>query len=106
MLYKNLLPMYISVICGGILNDSSGEIRAMDRNNDGLYDNNLECQWSIVCGPNQLVELTILSIDFEMNIFCSFDYIEVRYPPAVNYDLVSLFLFTYIGGNIISLCCF
>ena len=105
MLYMNVLLMYISVICGGILNESNGEIRAMDRNNDGLYDNNLECHWSIVCGPNQLVELKILSIDFEMNIFCSFDYIEVRYQPAVNYDLIIMFLFTYIGGNI-SLWCF
>ena len=77
MLRKVILLIFVSVICGGILNESSGEIRAMDRNNDGLYDNNLECHWSIVCGPNQLVELKIVSIDLEKDIVCAFDYIEV-----------------------------
>ena len=55
----------------------------MDRNNDGLYDNNLECHWSILCGPNQLVELKIVSIDLEKDIVCAFDYIEVIYPLTV-----------------------
>ena len=55
----------------------------MDRNNDGLYDNNLQCHWSIVCGPNQLVELKIVSIDLEKDIVCAFDYIEVIYPLTV-----------------------
>ena len=57
----------------------------MDRNEDGLYDNNLDCHWTIVCGPNQLVELRILSIELEMNIFCSFDYIEVSWKSKVGY---------------------
>ena len=80
-----VLLMCVSVICGGVLNQSSGEIRAMDRNKDGLYDNNLDCHWTIVCGPNQLVELRILSIELEMNIFCSFDYIEVSWKGKVGY---------------------
>ena len=51
----------------------------MDRNKDGLYDNNLDCHWTIVCGPNQLVELRILSMELAMPIFCSSDYIEVSW---------------------------
>ena len=43
-------------VCGSILNETSGEFQALDRNNDGLYDNNLDCHWSIVAGDNQLVE--------------------------------------------------
>ena len=81
-MHKGTLLMHVSVTCGGILNESSGEIRAMDRNDDGLYDNNLECHWSILCGPNQLVELQIVSVDVEEDTFCSFDYIEVSYLPV------------------------
>ena len=75
-----VLLMCFLVICGGILNQSSGEIQSMDRNEDGLYDNNLDCHWTIVCGPNQIVELRILSIELEIRtILCSFDYIEVSW---------------------------
>ena len=65
-------------VCGSILNETSGEFQALDRNNDGLYDNNLDCHWSIVAGDNQLVELRILSIILEEGNLCSFDYLEVR----------------------------
>ena len=66
-----------SVVCGSILNETSGEFQALDRNNDELYDNNLDCHWSIVAGDNQLVELRILSIILEEGHLCSFDYLEV-----------------------------
>ena len=80
-----VLLMCVSVICGDILNQSSGEIRSMDRNKDGLYDNNLDCHWTIVCGPNQLVELRILSIELEMVSSCFYDYIEVSWKGKVGY---------------------
>ena len=58
------------------MNETSGEFQALDRNNDGLYDNNLDCHWSIVCDDNQLVELRILSIILEEGYICSFDFLE------------------------------
>ena len=58
------------------MNETSGEFQALDRNNDGLYDNNLDCHWSIVSGDNQLVELRILSIFLEEGYICSFDFLE------------------------------
>ena len=67
----------LSDICGDTLNASSGEIRSLDRNNDGLYDNKLDCHWTILSGPNQLIQLDIVSIQLEEEIWCAFDYLEV-----------------------------
>ena len=76
--FEQLGPdFFISVICGAILNASSGEIRAVDRNNDGLYDHMLDCHWTILSQPNQLIRLNILSIQLEDSIGCIFDYLEV-----------------------------
>ena len=73
----------------------------MDRNDDGLYDNNLECHWSILCGPNQLVELQIVSVDVEEDTFCAFDYIEVSYPPVpmVFYHLLPISYRVFLPGS-------
>ena len=71
-----MLFVIYTVVCGGILNKTSGEFQALDRNNDGLYDYNLDCHWSIVGGDNQLIELRILSIFLEEAYLCSFDYLE------------------------------
>ena len=63
--------------CGGILNETSGSIRSVDRDGDGLYDNNLECVWVIVAPEATVIELKILYMDIEWHKTCDSDYVRV-----------------------------
>ena len=60
------------------MNNTYGEIQAMDRNKDGRYDHQLDCHWKIVCGVNQVAELRLVSMKLENDEFCeNTDYLEV-----------------------------
>ena len=60
------------------MNDTYGEIQAMDRNKDGRYDHKLNCHWKVVCGVNQVAELRLVSMILERVEYCEFyDYLEV-----------------------------
>ena len=70
-------------ICGHILTDNSGIIRSPDLDEDGYYDDMVECSWIIVAADNQLIELQVLAVSLEHNfdndnnIICPYDYVKV-----------------------------
>ena len=49
-----------SVGCGGrIVNAQSGDIRPVDINNDGNFENNQDCTWVVTTPVNQVLQLTV-----------------------------------------------
>ena len=67
--------------CGGSFNDSSGWISSPDVDDDGRYDSNADCWWSIDPGPSKEVALSFTL--FEVGFFsytCTNDYLEVSSP--------------------------
>lgn len=63
--------------CGGILNQTNGQITSFDADGDGNYENYLDCRWTIYVGPNMLVTLNITNMDLEFGADCIYDYLAV-----------------------------
>ncbi|PVD35988.1 hypothetical protein C0Q70_02958 [Pomacea canaliculata] len=63
--------------CGGFLNQTSGQIRSVDINGDGNYEDNLDCRWTIMVEPNKLARLTFSSFHLEPGEECSYDSVAV-----------------------------
>ena len=71
---------YNKVVCGGVINDSRGTIRPLDRNGDGVRDNNQDCWWSLALAEGQMLELNFVHIrlfDPDSGSCQYSDYIEV-----------------------------
>ena len=51
---------------------------SLDSDNDGLYDANLACVWTIEATDTQIVKLHISSMDIQGDDACSFDFLEVH----------------------------
>ena len=71
---------YIKVVCGGVINNSRGTIRPLDRNGDGVRDNNQDCWWSLALAEGQMLELNFVHIrlyDPDSGSCQYSDYIEV-----------------------------
>ena len=75
---KDLLCLFSSVRnnCGQTLNATTTQtwLTAPDSGGDGLYDNSVNCSWSIVAPEGMVVELQIDVKDIE----CDFDHLEVN----------------------------
>ena len=65
------------MVCGGVLKDGNGVIKAMDRNNDGMYDNDQDCWWTLAANKKQTIELRIKYVQLEISLTCLFDYLQV-----------------------------
>ena len=64
--------------CGGVLNTTTaGRLTSIDSDNDGLYEHNLDCRWTILGGDNKVILLNIEGMDIEQHQSCVFDYIKV-----------------------------
>ena len=50
---------------------------SMDSDNDGLYDGNLDCLWTIEADEAQIVKLHIQDIDIQDDAICNYDFLEV-----------------------------
>ena len=50
---------------------------SMDSDNDGLYDANLDCLWTIEADETQIVKLHIQDIDIQDDAICNYDFLEV-----------------------------
>ena len=45
---------------------------------DGLYDNNLNCSWSMTANERNVIEINFVHLDIESNnTKCDFDYLQV-----------------------------
>ena len=51
---------------------------SLDSDNDGFYDANLACLWTIEATDIQIVKLHIDSMDIQRDDACSFDFLEVH----------------------------
>ncbi|XP_041372182.1 cubilin-like [Gigantopelta aegis] len=74
--------------CGGILNRTSGAFSSVDGNNDWLYENNLDCKWTILVGDNKLATLNITAMDIERHSRCAWDYLAVYDGISTDYPLI------------------
>ena len=67
--------------CGDIIfntSTSKGMINNVDYDGDGLYENNLECTWTIITEQNNIVQLFIFEFDLEEDDWCRFDKLKVQ----------------------------
>jgi len=51
--------------CGGMLNGTTGSFRSLDADNDGRYENDLECLWRIIVPENNRILLQFSSFRLE-----------------------------------------
>ena len=65
-------------ICGEFLSQSSGSLHSPDEDNDGEYENEMECHWTLTAPEHQVIYLKFLEFDIEYIINCDFDFVEVR----------------------------
>ncbi|KAK3105916.1 hypothetical protein FSP39_008473 [Pinctada imbricata] len=64
--------------CGGVLNSTSGTLKAVDIDNDGEYENALDCKWVIIVGDNQVVRFIVTGMDIEAHSRCMYDYLLIH----------------------------
>ena len=61
-----------------LLTGPSAMFTSLDSDNDGFYDANLDCVWTIEATETQIVKLQIDSMDIKGGDDCSFDFLEVQ----------------------------
>ena len=81
--YLGVFSFSVRNNCSTTLNATKTQnmISSPDSNDDGLYDNNVNCSWSIVALEGMSVELQITVKDIE----CEFDHLEVNFFCIFNY---------------------
>ena len=71
----------ISTITGSynvIIHDTPGWLAPFDRDNNGLYDPNLKCLWSIVKKERSDIEVDIKEMDIQYHESCIYDFLQVN----------------------------
>ena len=63
--------------CGGNLTGSSGWFSPPDWDEDGLYDNDVQCYWTITTDVTRMIHLQFVTMDLEFDTTCGYDYIAV-----------------------------
>ena len=63
--------------CGGLVVEPEGEIRTLDTDGDGHYENLLNCLWVIVAPEYYQIKLSFHEFDIEFSLVCSFDVLRV-----------------------------
>ena len=73
--------------CGGthyVSGSTQQTIQSVDANNDGKYENGLDCHWLIIGDPGQIIKLTFTRFNLESpgtnpegNQEC-YDFVEVK----------------------------
>ena len=56
----------MQIPCGSALTDLSGLLRSPDFDQDGYYDHNLDCNWTIVTEPGHVVLLLAQEEEFDI----------------------------------------
>ena len=81
---------FLFLVCGGIITDTSGMIRAETKTAGG-YHNNEKCTWLIRFPAGQRVSIQFSSFRVEYHPSCSFDYVEIRDGDGVSSPIVGRF---------------
>ena len=55
--------------CWMVLSDVSGTFMSIDRDQDGFYDNNLNCTWHITPGASKIISLQFETVDIHAHTF-------------------------------------
>ncbi|XP_048237900.1 cubilin-like isoform X1 [Haliotis rufescens] len=64
--------------CGGFLNNTAGgTVTSVDIDNNGLYENDLNCAWTIMMPDNKLATFNITRMDIETGSACSYDALKI-----------------------------
>ena len=66
----NILLTDLNGKCSGILTQPSGTISSFDGDNDGLYDENLNCIWTIIAPEHYVIRLEFLIFELEYDEDC------------------------------------
>ena len=72
-------------LCGNIFTSPSGAIMSPDYDEDGFYDDMVECSWIIKANDKQVINLEFAYLrledrayDANNELICSYDYVMVR----------------------------
>ena len=77
----------MSTDCGGVITDMAGWFRPLDKDNDGYYENNLNCDWLIIAEEGHLIQLDIGDMQIEEEANCEYDFLKVS---IYIYEIASL----------------
>ena len=61
-----------------VLRDTPGWLAPLDRDNNGLYDPNLKCLWSIVKKEITHIVVEIKEMDIQYHESCIYDFLQVN----------------------------
>ena len=77
--------------CGGTLTRSSGQIQSPDEDNDGVFDQGVECEWTLLF-ENTIIELHMLRLDLKTPSFENCETQKSRNRYASNQLYVSIII--------------
>ena len=66
------------------MTEPTQHIAPLDRDKDGFYDTNVECQWSILLGDDNVIVFEVLEMDIQDSAKCSADSLTVRATVHLN----------------------
>ena len=52
-------------------------LQPLDKDADGFYENNLNCEWIIIAPEGHVIQLDIVAIDIEYEENCEYDFLKV-----------------------------
>ena len=84
------LLCHLILVCGGIITDTNGVIRAETKTAGG-YHNNEKCTWLIRFPAGQRVSIQFSKFRLEYQPSCRFDYVEIRDGDGASSPLVGRF---------------
>ena len=65
--------------CGGDIFTSSGWLSSIDRDGDGLYDDDRDCRWVLHAPGDLAIKIQVLYLYIEYEEDCYYDYLTVKY---------------------------
>ena len=70
--------------CGDDLTSSSGVIASIDEDSNGLYDNTLDCLWTVRLSIDQVIIFEFREMDIHTQVSrCEGDFLVVRSTPLL-----------------------
>lgn len=63
--------------CGESLTEPSGVFVSPDVDNNGKYEGNQDCLWTLTAQEHQVIYLKFIKFDIEFEDNCGYDYVEV-----------------------------
>ena len=74
-------------MCGGEFTSSTGLLYPIDLDNDGFYDNDQDCLWSLLAATDNVIELQFKSLIWSITLFVRSILSEYIYFEIIFYHL-------------------